>query len=283
MRRGKAHGEYLPHKPLLLLYALGQLADGKEQIPFRDVDVQLGRLLKEFGPHRAKYHPEYPFWWLQTDTLWEVSSRESLERRKGGTIPKKSELIEKDATGSIPGDVRQVLLSDEQYIGIVARKVLERSFPQTIHQDILDAVGLTLAETARKAQRSRNFRRMVLRAYEYRCSVCGYDLRLVGNLAGLEAAHIMWRQVGGPDTVSNGLALCVLHHKIFDLGAFTVDTDGQTVVCSQEISGSTRKEWLLDFHGSKLRMPQSIGYTPGQKYLEWHRDTIFKGPSRELR
>ena len=38
---------------------------------------------------------------------------------------------------------------------------------------------------------------------------------------GLEAAHIKWFQARGPDVVQNGLALCSLHHKIFDLGANT--------------------------------------------------------------
>jgi hypothetical protein len=38
----------------------------------------------------------------------------------------------------------------------------------------------------------------------------------------LDAAHIRWHQAGGPDEEANGLALRVLHHKLFDLGAFTV-------------------------------------------------------------
>jgi hypothetical protein len=37
---------------------------------------------------------------------------------------------------------------------------------------------------------------------------------------------IRWHQGGGPDEESNGFALCVLHHKTFDLGAFTVNGKG---------------------------------------------------------
>jgi putative restriction endonuclease len=42
---------------------------------------------------------------------------------------------------------------------------------------------------------------------------------------GIEAAHIMWHQAGGPATIQNGLALCILHHKLFDRGVFTFSED----------------------------------------------------------
>lgn len=35
---------------------------------------------------------------------------------------------------------------------------------------------------------------------------------------GLEAAHVQWHSQNGSDDVSNGLALCSLHHTLFDLG-----------------------------------------------------------------
>jgi HNH endonuclease len=58
----------------------------------------------------------------------------------------------------------------------------------------------------------------VLTAYEYRCAVCGFDVRLGSVSIALDAAHIRWHQAGGADLEKNGLALCVLHHKTFDLG-----------------------------------------------------------------
>ena len=50
--------------------------------------------------------------------------------------------------------------------------------------------------------------------------MCGYDVRLGNRELGLEVRHIKWHQAGGPDTEVNGLALCVLHHKLFDCGAY---------------------------------------------------------------
>jgi putative restriction endonuclease len=67
----------------------------------------------------------------------------------------------------------------------------------------------------------------------YRCAVCGFDVRLGSVSIALDAAHIRWHQAGGPDLERNGLALCVLHHKTFDLGAFTVNQDGLLLVSDQ--------------------------------------------------
>jgi predicted restriction endonuclease len=37
---------------------------------------------------------------------------------------------------------------------------------------------------------------------------------------GIEAAHVRWHSQAGPDVVANGLALCALHHALFDLAIF---------------------------------------------------------------
>lgn len=72
-----------PHKPLLVLYALGRWSRGeKADIPFREVDADLTGLLKEFGPPRQSYHPEYPFWRLQNDDVWVVHAIGPLTPRQ---------------------------------------------------------------------------------------------------------------------------------------------------------------------------------------------------------
>ena len=48
-----------PHKPLLLLYALGRCLQGRGRlIPYQDVDRELKKLLLEFGPPRKSIYPE---------------------------------------------------------------------------------------------------------------------------------------------------------------------------------------------------------------------------------
>jgi putative restriction endonuclease len=52
-------GERAPHKPLLILYAMGQLlCEGKKHIRFAEFYDPFAHLLEEFGPPRKSYHPD---------------------------------------------------------------------------------------------------------------------------------------------------------------------------------------------------------------------------------
>jgi putative restriction endonuclease len=52
----------VPPQRLFALYPLGRWSRGDHaDIPFAEVDRDLTPLLKEFGPSRRSYHPEYPF------------------------------------------------------------------------------------------------------------------------------------------------------------------------------------------------------------------------------
>ena len=111
---------------------------------------------------------------------------------------------------------------------------------------------------------------------------CSRDLALRNQPIGLEAAHIQWHQAGGPDVEHNGLALCPLHHKAFDLGAFTILPDQVLLVSERTYGRSGFDEWLLRFHGQPIRKPLRASYLPGNEFLAWHEKQVFKRPPREL-
>ena len=220
-RRG---GQRAPHKPLLALYALGRCHRREGRlIAYSDVDRDLRELLHEFGPTRHSHHPEYPFWRLQNDGIWELKGAEKVVLRKSSSDAKKSELLRYDVHGGFTEEIYAQLAGDSKLLAEIARDLQEGNFPESIHEDILQAVGLDFdAQKSYQRKRDPSFPEKVLRAYEYQCAVCGFDVRIGNTLVGLEAAHIKWHQAGGPDTEVNGVALCSLHHKLFDRGAFTV-------------------------------------------------------------
>src|SRR5262245_37856567 len=93
-------GQRAPHKPLLVLYALGRWARGERvDVSFAEVDPDLTALLREFGPPRQSYHPEYPFWRLQNDGVWTVEATGPLKSRWSNTDPPKGEPLAHDARG----------------------------------------------------------------------------------------------------------------------------------------------------------------------------------------
>jgi len=269
--------ERAPNKPLLVLLALGALSRGQESLPFDEVEPKLRALLKEFGPTRRSVHPEYPFWRLQADKLWVVEADAPLTARAGNVDPTLASLRAVNARGAFPADVRLLLQERPDAIATVAAEVLEANFPETLHQDILDAVGLSVQTTVvTKRRRDPNFRGAVMVAYQYRCALCGLDLRVGSLTVGLEAAHIKWHQAAGPDSVDNGIAMCALHHKLFDFGAFTVDT-GNRVLVSEQVNGSAQVEAvLLRHHGIEMAVPRRQDEHPNPAFLDWHLREVFK-------
>ncbi len=73
------------------------------------------------------------------------------------------------------GGEQPALDVDPSLAGDIAQRLLDAHFPEPVHTDILDAVGLSLEPpAAERSRRDPGFRKRVLIAYEYRCAVCGY-------------------------------------------------------------------------------------------------------------
>jgi putative restriction endonuclease len=96
---------------------------------------------------------------------------------------------------------------------------------------------------------------------------------------GIEAAHVRWHAYDGPSVVENGLALCVLHHKLFDLGVLGIAPE-RTVLVSGRVSGDADVEGHA---GRALRRPQAGVLGVSADYADWHRREVFKAPAREVR
>lgn len=269
----KKNGQRAPHKPLLILYALAQLQRGVTVLPYEQVREKLKRLLIEFGPTRKSYHPEEPFVRLSTDGIWVLSN--VVDKQKFSD----KQLVAESVAGGFTPEVMSLLSSNDQLVQQLAEQLLNEHFPETIHQDILEGVGLSFA-ARKKLRRDSDFRDRILRAYEYNCAVCGFNVRLGHNLVGIDAAHIQWHQAGGPDVEENGIALCSLHHKLFDRGVFTI-TDKRELLVAEEAHGTVGfQEWLMRFHGKRIRHPIHPLYQPKDNFLEWHIREVFRGPGR---
>ncbi|WP_163103031.1 phosphorothioated DNA-binding restriction endonuclease [Peribacillus alkalitolerans] len=260
-----------PHKPLLILYALGQLQQSHlHMIPYEMIREHLRKLLQEFGPSRKSHTTVDPFIRLTKDGIW-VLDKESPVKEKA--------LRDNNVHGGFTYEVYNMLKDNNLLIKEVAQILLEEHFPDTLHEDLLSAVGLDI-ESKKSKSRDPKFREKILRAYEYSCAVCGFNVRLDNNPVGIEAAHIKWHQAGGPDNEENGIALCSLHHKLFDRGVFTL-TDNLEFIVAEAANGNRGfDEWLMRYHGQFIRKPINPTYYPEISFVNWHVKEVFKGPGR---
>jgi putative restriction endonuclease len=277
-RRGD---ERAPHKPLLVLYALGQLQAGAARlIPFDQLEEPLARLLEDFGPPRKSPHPELPFYHLQSDGVWEIDERVPLTRRKGSKNPLRTELRQFRIGGGFPAPIFDELARRPEAVRELARQVLAAHFPNSLHQEIANAVGLDLDATIRSTRRDSDFRRSVVAAWGHRCAFCGYAVQLDNADLALEAAHIRWCQFGGPDTTDNGLACCSIHHQAFDRGAITISNELRILVSSRLHGAARLDDFFLALHGTPLPAPSLKQAEPKREFLEWHRTEVFRGEAR---
>lgn len=112
------------------------------------------------------------------------------------------------------------------------------------------------------------FRQRVLTAYRTSCTVC--RLRHTGLL---DAAHILPdRHERGDPVVTNGLALCKIHHAAFDTNILGIRPDHVVEIRADillEHDGPMLRHGLQDLHGSRLAVvPRRPEERPDRQRLE---------------
>lgn len=267
-----------PHKPLMLLYALSEYKQGHQRL-FRfedEVDQQVKDLLVQYGPTRKAYHPEYPFWRLanEKEPFWELINGEECIPRKSNTDPKKSELIKYNVMAGFDEESFRTILENPKLIDDIASKIIQDNFPETLQEELFVRFGFEVNTSAKS--RDPEFRRKVLRAYNYKCAVCGFDLAMDNVSVGVEAAHIKWKQYSGPCEVSNGIALCSIHHKALDRGAITLDSHFKVKVSPAVTGGELVKKLIWNFDGKSIQLPRQLYHYPAPSMVEWHVREVFK-------
>ncbi len=111
------------------------------------------------------------------------------------------------------------------------------------------------------------FRQKVLAAYRQHCAIC--RLR---HVELLEAAHILPdSHPQGLPIVSNGLALCKLHHAAFDLNIVGIHPDYRVIIRAdvlEEVDGPMLEHGLQGFHDTRLWTPGRLDLRPNPAFLE---------------
>jgi len=127
---------------------------------------------------------------------------------------------------------------------------------------------------ASRLVRDRLFRRRVVTAYDARCAITGLQLINGGGRAEVEAAHIRPVERGGPDIVSNGIALSGTAHWMFDRGLISLSDDLEVLV-SRQANDPEGVRSLINKTGRAFT-PKHWADRPHPSFLIWHRENCFK-------
>jgi putative restriction endonuclease len=247
LRQHQRNGQRSPHKPLLVLLALGQLrATGSSALPWSSAETKLAELIAEFGPPsrtRPAQSAAYPFTRLRADKVWVLDK----DVRMDDVRP----LADGNVRGRFDASVENVLLARPAIIPAAARELVMSNFPETVAADVLEA-------------------------WDRQCAFCGYDGQFGGASVGIEAAHVRWFAFGGPDALDNGLALDSLHHKLFDLGVLGLDPELRILVSGRFSARTSAGRAVCDMHGRALS-PRPGTAVPAAVHVSWHARQVFKG------
>ncbi|MEW1722582.1 phosphorothioated DNA-binding restriction endonuclease [Streptomyces sp. NPDC093109] len=310
LRRASIGGRRAPHKPLLVLWLLGRFAasggaPGGTAVTYDEAEEPVSRLINDFGPAvtspaRARERAAMPFVHLER-SLWDL--RDAAGHPIGPDAPERGgPLRARGAHGRLRPEA-EALLADPAVLAGAARQLLEQHFTPALEALVCDAAGLDLpgldeeayaavpppVRPARRARRA-GFAEEVLHAYAYACAFCGFDGALGRHPVGLEAAHVRWHSQDGPDAVENGLALCSLHHTLFDLGVLGLlpgtrpgappgSPPGPRIQVSRLYVTRSEAGRAVDaLHGSPVAPPRP-GHPPvSTEFVIWHGRQVFKRP-----
>lgn len=109
-----------------------------------------------------------------------------------------------------------------------------------------------------KPIRSSTFRERVLKAYQYRCAICGID-----NPSILIAAHIRPVSELGTDKTSNGISLCRNDDYLYESGQLIIHEDGS-------IEYKNKNMERLE----KINLPENKGDRPSNENLAYRKNVL---------
>ncbi len=142
-------------------------------------------------------------------------------------------------------------------------------------EDDSEARRVYVTATVRRRLHQVAFRERVVRAYRERCALCRLAHREL-----LDAAHITPdTDPEGEPTVTNGLALCKLHHAAFDRFFFAVRPDYRIEVKRAillERDGPMLIVGLQEIHGQRIMLPSHTAQHPDRDRLARRYEVFLK-------
>jgi putative restriction endonuclease len=290
LRQARVGQVRVPHKPLLLLWLFGQFAaTGNSAASYQQAEQPVSQLINDFGPpvasaSLARQRAAMPFVHLERE-LWDL--RDATGNEIGPDAPeRRGFLLEQGAVGRLRAPVER-LLADLSALAAAARLLLDMHFTPVLAELISAAVDLDVpaldfagddrvSRTVRLRPRRRGFAEEVLRAYTYQCAMCGFDGALGHYPVAIEAAHVRWHSQHGPDELANALALCSLHHALFDLGVLGITEDRRVCVSKLYVARSEAGRAVDALADKPLQIPRPHQSTVDVIHISWHLNQVFK-------
>ena len=298
LRTGRLGSHERPHKPALLLAIIsmveaGRLADNR--ICYNPDLYALFR--KYFQTVRAaddSVNMRDPFWRLRTDGLLEHCPNAGFERAVAaqGGAPAVGQLQQMCSPSSLPAELYDLLREPDNRERL-RQALIHRYFADKAaelecivrEEQGIGAYERFLEEPPGSSEpplpgpedpiRNQAFRRVVLRAYDYRCAACGLRV-VVDDLVLVEAAHLIPYAISRDDDPRNGMTLCKNHHWGMDRNLIAPATDLTWRVSGRLDDRIEGQRDLIDLGGRSVIVPKATRFHPKADSLRWREHMLDK-------
>jgi putative restriction endonuclease len=298
-----------PYKPILLLSVLDLIGLSVIRENFIAFDEEL---LETFNLYynrtigkEKNSGPLQPYFYMRSEGFWELIPQEGKEQAQ-------SDLRQIDSLIQLHKLVIGARLDDELFELIQNSKYRERLADILIQTYLVPELQERLSEARRiktdaleygqilqthrdgsfkvkdasneqkdyhEESRSVAFRKVVRKAYDYTCAMCGIRVLTPEGAAAVEAAHIVPWNVSHNDDPRNGMALCGLHHWVFDQGLVCVDGGLRIRISPIVVQMSVGIGALQELDESEIHKPVDRYFWPAKQALSWHRSKTFRSSS----
>ena len=171
-----------------------------------------------------------------------------------------------------PKALRFTVMADDQ---ASLNKTLLTSATNAVEDEHDESRRQYITTVVQKRLHQASFRERVLSAYQDRCALCR-----LGHRQLLDASHILPdNDPRGEPVVSNGLALCKIHHAAFDRHFLGIRPDSVVQIRADllaESDGPMLQHGLKDLHGRRITSPTKKTERPDPEALAERYDQFME-------
>lgn len=257
---------------------------------------------------RSEIRAYYPFVYLDNEDFWNLHNsnksilflsgserndiatkgvRSVLERVEFASLDE--ELFKFMQNSEIRQLLRDVIIKEwfpehqEQFWRAVNDAKEQKKFEQEFYKEsietLVDQEELGTFANWRRINnlRDSNFRKLVLRAYNFRCAATGWQLKTKNGESLLEAAHIMPLANRKDNRPQNGIALLPTIHRAMDRDLIAPGPDYKWYA-SKYLKDAARidegAKWLWSLHGEPVHVPENTRLQPSENSLQWRMEQL---------
>lgn len=297
IRLGRVRGRRSPHKLLLLLAVLDRVDAGEITDNRIYYDPGLTERFRAYYDAIAQdgdwCQPGPPFFHLRSSGFWNhqiAPGREAFYAALTTSGGGNRRIVDNIQYAFFAAYAWSVVVSSE-HRSLLRQSIIGSFFP-TEEQVRLWQVANSQSEIGecekimeRGAQytilvsdfvRNSAFRRLILRAYENRCSVCGLRIITPGGQSPVDAAHLIPWSATHDDSPSNGMALCKLHHWALDAGLIAPTLSLEWAVSPVLDPQHDSERELTRFDKSPILLPADERHYPRKEAIVWRRKMLSR-------